>query len=83
MHEAARLATVVVTRGGIEVTRWEIRRSRAVDLALVDELARLRLHARGMGYELHVRDACPRLRELVALAGLADVLDDGNGPTTG
>jgi hypothetical protein len=77
VHLPTRVATVVVTDGGAELTRWELRRASPVDLSLVDEIARLRLHARAMGYEVRVRDACSSLRQLVVLAGLGDVLDDG------
>lgn len=77
VHIPTRLATVVVTHGRAELARWELSRATAVDLSLVDEIARLRLHARAMGYELRLHDACAPLRELVVLAGLADVLCDG------
>lgn len=76
VHAPTRFATVVVSRCGTELTRWELCRATPVDLSLVDEVARLLLHARGMGYELRLHDPCPRLRELVVLAGLADVLED-------
>jgi len=45
-----------------------------MSLAVVDVLARLQLAARRCGRELHVRDASPELLELIALAGLEDVL---------
>jgi hypothetical protein len=63
--------------GDAELARWELRRATPVDLSLVDEIARLRLHARDMGYELWVCDACAPLRELVVFAGLGDLLRDG------
>jgi len=43
-------------------------------LESVDALARLRLAASRRGCRLHVRNASRELRELVALAGLDDVL---------
>ena len=49
------------------------------DLATVDVLARITLEARRAGCGLHVRHASDQLRDLLALAGLADVvrcLDD-------
>jgi anti-anti-sigma regulatory factor len=45
-----------------------------MSLAVVDVLARLQLAARRSGHELRVRDASPELLELIALAGLEDVL---------
>jgi anti-anti-sigma regulatory factor len=40
----------------------------------LDALARLQLIARRMGREMRLRNASPELRDLLALAGLADVL---------
>ena len=47
------------------------------DLATVDALARLALGARRVGCGLGLRHASPELRNLLALAGLADVLPCG------
>jgi ABC-type transporter Mla MlaB component len=44
------------------------------DLAMVELLARLALSARRRGHALRLRGAAPELLELIALAGLADVL---------
>ena len=44
------------------------------DCALVDALARIQLITRRMGAELRLRDASDELHELLALAGLCDVL---------
>jgi STAS domain len=44
------------------------------DLATVDALARLQLAARRLGTRLELRDAPRELRELLDLAGLADVV---------
>jgi hypothetical protein len=44
------------------------------DADTIDALARLRLEARRLGLELRLRHASVELRELVALAGLEDVL---------
>ena len=45
-----------------------------VDLATVDALARLQLVARRLGCTIELRDAPDELRELLALAGLAEVV---------
>lgn len=44
------------------------------DLAMVDALARLALVARRIGCRVQLRYASPQLRELLGLAGLADVV---------
>jgi anti-anti-sigma regulatory factor len=51
------------------------------DATTVDALARVRLTARRLGCEVRLRNASPRLRELLALVGLSDVLpcDPGSG----
>jgi anti-anti-sigma regulatory factor len=48
--------------------------SLAPDIDTVDALARLRLTARRLGAELHVRGVSPELRALLELCGLAGVL---------
>ena len=45
-----------------------------VDLATVNDLARLQLIARRLGITLELRDAPDALRELLDLAGLRDVV---------
>jgi anti-anti-sigma regulatory factor len=45
-----------------------------VDLAIVDALARAVLNARRAGARVRVVNASPELRELIAFAGLEDVL---------
>jgi ABC-type transporter Mla MlaB component len=45
-----------------------------VDLTTVDGLARLALTLRRLGHEVVLRNASEELRDLVALAGLVDVL---------
>ena len=79
VQRPTRFATVVVTRDGAELTRWELCRATPLDLSLVDEVARLHLRARTMGYDLRLRDACDGLRELLTLAGLDAVLTDAEG----
>ena len=44
------------------------------DAVAIDVVARLQLTAKRVGRELQLRDACSELQELIALAGLADVL---------
>jgi hypothetical protein len=46
----------------------------APDLATVNALSRLRLHAKRGGLELRLRHVSPQLRAVIALAGLAEVL---------
>lgn len=52
---------------------------RCPDLALVNELALLQLAAGRLGWTVSLRDPCPRVAELIELAGLADLLDPGAG----
>jgi ABC-type transporter Mla MlaB component len=51
-----------------------------LDLSVVDALARLALTARRCGRSLVVRRACPELRELLSLVGLASVPGFGFEP---
>ena len=44
------------------------------DAAAIDALARLQLNARRLGLELRLRHASSALRELIAFAGLDEVL---------
>jgi hypothetical protein len=44
------------------------------DAATIDTLARLQLSARRLGLELRLRDASQELQDLLAFAGLGDVL---------
>lgn len=45
-----------------------------LDLALVDALARLQLHAGRLGCSVRLRAVCPRLADLLDVAGLAALL---------
>jgi anti-anti-sigma regulatory factor len=47
---------------------------RSADFATVDALARAALHARRSGARLQVVNATPALEELIAFAGLDDLL---------
>ncbi|MGY6502635.1 MAG: STAS domain-containing protein [Acidimicrobiales bacterium] len=48
------------------------------DMALLEALARVALVARRSQIDVELRGACPFLLELIALAGLDDVLVDGD-----
>jgi hypothetical protein len=61
---------VVLVRDGEELTSWPLLVRDAVDLALVDDLARMQLAARRHGCAIELRDACPGLLELLDLVGL-------------
>ncbi len=56
----------------------DLRHVRCADLGTVSALARAHLNARRQGVRLHVLHASPELRELVAFAGLEDVLLGGH-----
>jgi hypothetical protein len=66
---------VLVVHGDVEVIVGQVVGLRP-DLALVDALARLQLAARRLGCSVRLRDPCEQLRELLDLAGLADILPD-------
>lgn len=61
---------VVLVRDGEEVTRWPLLVRDGVDLALVDDLARLQLSAHRLGCTIELQDACPDLLALLDLVGL-------------
>lgn len=61
---------VVVTIGGAEVSSWLLAGAGPLDLSVVDDLARLGLAARRLGYAIRLRRPCPELLELLDLAGL-------------
>jgi hypothetical protein len=65
------LATVVLVRGDVELSRWPFWCTGRIDLAAVDGLARLALAARRLGCAIRLQDADPDLVELLALVGLA------------
>jgi anti-anti-sigma regulatory factor len=52
----------------------DLRGLAGVDADTIDAIARLQLAARRLGLELRLRHASGELRELLALAGLAEVL---------
>lgn len=64
---------VVLVRGDREVGRWPLELPGAtVDLATIDHLSRLQLAARRLGCELRLAHLCPRVYELLDLAGLSN-----------
>lgn len=71
-------STVVlrVLRGSLVTS---ITLERRPDLALVNELALLKLAAGRLGSTVRLSDPCPRLAELIDLVGLADVLGGPEG----
>jgi hypothetical protein len=69
-------AIVALCRGDAELASWPLAGSGPADLAVVDELARLQLAARRMGYSIRLRDACVALLELLDLVGLGDLVTE-------
>ncbi len=61
---------VVVGPGGIEAAKWTMPTTTRPDLSVVEELARLALAARRLGYWIELRNACAGVLELVDMAGL-------------
>lgn len=64
---------MALVHGGSVVASWPLD-TQSADLVVVDGLARLQLAARRLGCSIRLQDACPELRALVDLVGLADVL---------
>ena len=60
----------------VEVARWplECPDTDTVDISVVGEVARLHVHAKRLGCRIRLEHLCPRVRELVELIGLAEVL---------
>ncbi|HEX2701469.1 MAG TPA: hypothetical protein VHM89_14815 [Acidimicrobiales bacterium] len=73
-------ARVVLHRDGVELASWPLDLGGRVDLAIVDELARLRLTAHRLGFTVRLRHAPRELVDLLDLAGLACVVPSGCGP---
>ena len=65
---------VVLLRDGEELARWPLDGDGDVDLGTVAALARLVLQAKRLDYDVRVEHLCPRVRELVELVGLVEVL---------
>jgi hypothetical protein len=66
--------TVVLWCGGTEVASWPLGQRDRVDLDAVEELARLQLAARRLGFTVGLRHAGVELRQLLELAGLTAVV---------
>jgi hypothetical protein len=60
--------------GDTEIARWPLPEGSGHDLSVVDWLARLHLMARRQGCSIRLGDAPGRLRELLTLADLADII---------
>ena len=69
-----RWATIALTVDGDPTATWELTGCGSPTLATVDALARLRLDAQRLGWEIVVRDPVTALAELLELAGLTAVL---------
>ena len=67
-------ASLVVAGDGTTVLLCDLARFAEADMGTIDALARLALRARRLGRAITLRDASPELRELLAFAGLGDVL---------
>jgi hypothetical protein len=63
-------ATVVLLHAGNEFMRWPLEVDGPLDLTVIDELARLQLGARRMGFRVQLVEVCARLAELLELVGL-------------
>ena len=64
---------VVLLRGDREVARWPLELpGTSIDLGTIDHLSRLQLAAKWLGCEIRLADLCPRVRELLDLAGLGN-----------
>ena len=70
---------VVLVRGDSEVACWPLPAGQHPDLWVVDRLARLQLGARRAGYSIRLREVPSRLRELIDLAGLSDIVAGAAG----
>jgi ABC-type transporter Mla MlaB component len=68
-------AVVVLMQGQREVVLGTVDRATRCDLGLVDDLLRLQLIARRMGWSIRITEVRSDLRELFDLVGLTDRLD--------
>lgn len=71
----ARTCSLLARERGCELLLCEVA-GVAADAVALDALARLALAARRAGCSVRLHGAAPELRELVAFAGLAEVLPD-------
>jgi len=75
--------TVVLLDGATVVASWPVDPASSsstgrLDLGVVDALARLQLGAHRLGLSIELRHACPRLLDLLELAGLAGLATGGS-----
>lgn len=68
-------AVITLVQGGREVALGVVDRAERCDLGLVDDLLRLQLHAKQMGWTVRISEVRPDLRELFLLVGLTRQLD--------
>ena len=61
---------------GAVVEQWSLEGSGAPDLAVVDQLARLRLEATRSGMDVGLTNVCPDLADLLSLVGLNPLAPD-------
>ena len=61
-------------RDEVELASWPLSGASSPDLGVADQLAGYQLAARRAGCEIRLRDATRALRDLLDLAGLADVI---------
>jgi hypothetical protein len=67
-------AVVVLMQGQREVVLGTVDRATRCDLGLVDDLLRLQLIARRLGWSIRITEVRADLRELFELVGLVDRL---------
>ena len=67
-------ASAFVAPDGTTVLLCDVARLADVDMATIDALGRIALRARRLGCAVNLRDAPPELLQLLAFAGLSDVL---------
>jgi hypothetical protein len=76
---ANRATIVVIVSGDVELASWPFEAAARLDLSAVDELCRLGLAARRLGWSVRLRDVPNELWRLLELTGLASVA----GPCAG
>ena len=68
-------AVVVLVQDGREVVLGSIGDTIRCDLALVDELLKLQLITKRLGWKIRIVEVRPELRELFDLVGLTECLE--------
>ena len=74
-------AHALLERSGAALVVCDVGALGRADALAVDAVARLQLTARRLGRRIRLRRASPELQELLAFAGLSDVVPSGNGAT--